>query len=295
MTTENTPLIQGLPLIGQGKVRDIYEVDAKHLLIHTTDRMSAYDVILPDLIPGKGRVLNLVSEFWMNNTTHIIPNHLSTISLWSVLSSADDIARLGGSATVVKKLTPLPVEAIVRGYIIGSGWSDYQNTGKICGIELPEGLLKAQELPRPIYTPSTKAALGEHDENISFEKTMNILGIELATQVRDVSLALYAYGQKVMKTHNIIVADTKFEFGIDDDGVLHLIDEALTPDSSRFWPMCNYEVGMNPPSYDKQFLRDHLESTGWDKTEPGPKLPANVITVTSQKYLSLLSKVLGRG
>ncbi len=283
--------ISNLKLRTRGKVRDIYEVDKHHLLIVTTDRLSAFDVVLPDPIPGKGQVLTSVSNFWFEKMQDVIPNHLSDLSLEDVVPDATERAQIEGRAIIVKKLTPLPVEAIVRGYLIGSGWKDYQKSGSVCGIELPEGLQLAQQLPEAIYTPSTKAAVGDHDENISFAETIPLLGEEMATKVRDVSLQLYTTAAAYAKERGIIIADTKFEFGLDNDGKLYLIDEALTPDSSRFWPVEQYQVGISPPSFDKQFIRDYLETLDWDKTAPGPKLPEEVTAVSSQKYQEAANKL----
>lgn len=276
--------ISNLKLHTRGKVRDIYEVDEHHLLIVTTDRLSAFDVILPDPIPGKGQVLTSVSNFWFKKVQDIIPNHLSDLSLKDVVPDADERAQIEGRAIIVKKLAPLPVEAIVRGYLIGSGWKDYQKTGSVCGIKLPEDLQLAQQLPEAIYTPSTKAVVGDHDENISFAETIPLLGEEIATKVRDISLRLYSTAAAYAQKRGIIIADTKFEFGLDNTGKLYLIDEALTPDSSRFWPVEQYQVGISPPSFDKQFIRDYLETLDWDKTAPGPKLPDEVTAISSQKY-----------
>ena len=276
--------ISNLKLRTRGKVRDIYEVDEHHLLIVTTDRLSAFDVVLPDPIPGKGQVLTSVSNFWFEKMQDVIPNHLSDLSLEDVVPDATERAQIEGRAIIVKKLTPLPVEAIVRGYLIGSGWKDYQKSGSVCGIELPKSLQLAQQLPEAIYTPSTKAAVGDHDENISFAETIPLLGEEMATKVRDISLQLYTTAAAYAKERGIIIADTKFEFGLDNNGKLYLIDEALTPDSSRFWPVEQYQVGISPPSFDKQFIRDYLETLDWDKTAPGPKLPDEVTAVSSQKY-----------
>lgn len=283
--------ISNLKLRTRGKVRDIYEVDEHHLLIVTTDRLSAFDVVLPDPIPGKGQVLTSVSNFWFEKMQDVIPNHLSDLSLEDVVPDATERAQIEGRAIIVKKLTPLPVEAIVRGYLIGSGWKDYQKSGSVCGIELPEGLQLAQQLPEAIYTPSTKAAVGDHDENISFAETIPLLGEEMATKVRNVSLQLYTTAAAYAKERGIIIADTKFEFGLDNDGKLYLIDEALTPDSSRFWPVEQYQVGISPPSFDKQFIRDYLETLDWDKTAPGPKLPDEVTAVSSQKYQEAANKL----
>jgi phosphoribosylaminoimidazole-succinocarboxamide synthase len=283
--------ISNLKLRTRGKVRDIYEVDKYHLLIVTTDRLSAFDVVLPDPIPGKGQVLTSVSNFWFEKMQDVIPNHLSDLSLEDVVPDATERAQIEGRAIIVKKLTPLPVEAIVRGYLIGSAWKDYQQSGGVCGIELPEGLQLAQQLPEAIYTPSTKAAVGDHDENISFAETIPLLGEEMATKVRDVSLQLYTTAAAYAKERGIIIADTKFEFGLDVDSKLYLIDEALTPDSSRFWPIEQYQVGISPPSFDKQFIRDYLETLDWDKTAPGPKLPEEVTAVSSQKYQEAANKL----
>jgi len=276
--------LTSLQLRARGKVRDIYDIDDKHMLIVTTDRLSAFDVILPGPIPGKGRVLTNVSNFWFDKMKHVIPNHLSDIPLEQVLSDPAERAQVEGRAIVVKLLKPLPVEAIVRGYLIGSGWKDYQKSGSVCGIKLPEGLQQAQQLLEPIYTPSTKAEVDQHDENISFEKTVELIGQDLAEKVRDASLRLYKEAAAYAKERGIIIADTKFEFGVDDDGVLYLIDEALTPDSSRFWPADQYAVGISPPSFDKQYIRDYLETLDWDKTAPGPHLPAEVAEYCAAKY-----------
>ena len=273
-----------LELLTRGKVRDIYAIDDGHMLIVTSDRLSAFDVVLPQAIPGKGEVLTRVANFWFERTSKIIPNHLSEIPLSQVVPDEEQRKTLGDRAIVVKKLKPLPVEAIVRGYLIGSGWKDYQRSGGVCGIELPEGLNLADKLPEAIYTPSTKADMGEHDENINYAKTVDLLGKELAAKVRDLSLKIYTEAAEYALQHGIIIADTKFEFGLDDDGVLHLIDEVLTPDSSRFWPAEQYQPGINPPSFDKQYVRDYLETLDWDKKEPGPELPQEVIDQTAAKY-----------
>ncbi|PKM12741.1 MAG: phosphoribosylaminoimidazolesuccinocarboxamide synthase [Gammaproteobacteria bacterium HGW-Gammaproteobacteria-3] len=273
-----------LPLRARGKVRDIYDLDDKHLLIVTTDRLSAFDVILPDPIPGKGRVLTHVSNFWFNRLQHILPNHLADITLEQVLPNEAERSQLEGRAIVVKKLQALPVEAIVRGYLIGSGWKDYQRTGAICAIALPKGLQQAQQLPEPIFTPSSKAEMGAHDENITFAKVVALIGPTLAEQMRRASLQLYTEAAAHALERGIIIADTKFEFGLDANGVLHLIDEALTPDSSRFWPAEHYRVGISPPSFDKQYVRDYLETLDWDKKPPAPALPAAVIEQTAAKY-----------
>ena len=276
--------LKSLPLLNRGKVRDIYDIDEDHMLIVTTDRLSAFDVILPDSIPGKGAILTTVSNFWFDRTRHIIANHLSEKSLDEVLSDEAERKMIEGRGIVVRKLNPLPVEAIVRGYLIGSGWNDYQKTGAVCGIPLPEGLQQAQQLPEAIFTPSTKADVGGHDENISFKKTVSLLGQDMAEQVRNVSLRLYREAAAYALERGIIIADTKFEFGTDKNGELVLIDEVLTPDSSRFWPANEYEVGMSPPSFDKQYVRDYLETLDWDKKDPGPRLPDEVIQRTGDKY-----------
>ena len=276
--------LKSLPLRARGKVRDIYDIDAGHMLIVTTDRISAFDCILPDPIPGKGRVLTAVSNFWFTRLGGIVPNQLTGLRLADVIADPAECALLEGRAIVVKKLKALPVEAVVRGYLIGSGWKDYQKTGRVCGIDLPAGLRQAEQLPQAIFTPSTKAELGDHDENISFERTVELLGAELAGQVRDASLKLYTDAADFARSRGIIIADTKFEFGLDEQGVLHLIDEVLTPDSSRFWPVDQYQVGISPPSFDKQFVRDYLESLDWNKQPPAPHLPADVIARTAEKY-----------
>ncbi|MDD5275846.1 MAG: phosphoribosylaminoimidazolesuccinocarboxamide synthase [Methylovulum sp.] len=276
--------LSSLKLLARGKVRDIYDIDEQTMLIVTTDRLSAFDVILPDPIPGKGRVLTQVSNFWFAKLQHIIPNHLAATTLEQVLPDPVERAQVEGRAIVVKKLRPLPVEAIVRGYLIGSGWKDYQASGAVCGIPLPAGLQQAQQLPEPIYTPSTKAGVDQHDENIPFAKSVELMGQDIAGQVRDASLRLYKEAADYAKGRGIIIADTKFEFGVDKDGVLYLIDEALTPDSSRFWPADQYQVGISPPSFDKQYVRDYLETLDWDKTAPGPSLPAEVAEFCAAKY-----------
>ena len=283
----NSPVLQNLELIGQGKVRDIYAVDNDHLLIVTTDRMSAFDVVLPNPIPGKGEVLTELSEFWFSKTRAIVDNHLTDdLNLIDLLDSADQLDYFQKRSMIVKRLKPLPIEAVVRGYLIGSGWKDYQATGAVCGIELQQGLKMASQLAKPIYTPATKAEFGEHDENISYEETINLIGEELASKVRDTAIEIYNFGVNHAKKRGIIIADTKFEFGLDDDGNLFLIDEVLTPDSSRFWSIEEYQVGISPPSFDKQYLRDYLETLDWDKTAPGPELPEDVIENTTEKYRS---------
>jgi len=282
--TLHTSHIKSLPLLHSGKVRDIYDIDDRHMLIVTTDRISAFDVIMPTPIPGKGIILNQVTQFWLNKLSHIIPNHQSDLKLEEVLPDEKERAEVASHAMIVKKLKALPVEAIVRGYIIGSGWKDYQATGAICGIKLPPNLKLADKLPEPIYTPSTKAAVGAHDENIDYNKSKEILGEAIAAQVRDVSLRLYKEAADFALQRGIIIADTKFEFGLDDQGRLTLIDEVLTPDSSRFWPVDQYQPGSNPVSFDKQFLRDYLETLDWNKTAPGPELPESIVTKTAEKY-----------
>jgi len=276
--------IKSLPLLVRGKVRDVYAVGDDRLLIVTTDRLSAFDVVLPEPIPGKGAVLTSVSNFWFRLTSNIVPNHLVDMPLEEVLPDAAERAGVEGRAVVVTKLDALPVEAIVRGYLIGSGWKDYQRTGTVCGIGLPPGLQLADRLPEPIFTPSTKAAAGAHDENIDFDRTCELIGAALAAQVRDVSLRIYTTCAAYALERGIIIADTKFEFGLDAGGRLVLIDEVLTPDSSRFWPADSYQPGTSPASFDKQFVRDYLESLDWDKTPPGPHLPADIITRTADKY-----------
>ena len=282
-----------LKALHRGKVRDIYDVDEHHMLIVTTDRLSAFDVVLPQPIPGKGEVLTRVANFWFKRTRGLIPNHLADMPLDRVIPDAVMRGKLGERVLVVKKLKPLPVEAIVRGYIIGSGWKDYQKTGGVCGIALPAGLQLAEQLPQPIYTPSSKAAVGEHDENIDFAATEQLLGAETAAQVRDVSLRIYTECAAYALERGIIIADTKFEFGLDENGTLHIIDEMLTPDSSRFWPADQYRPGISPPSFDKQFVRDYLETLEWDKTPPGPQLPEEIIRKTAEKYLEAERRLTG--
>jgi phosphoribosylaminoimidazole-succinocarboxamide synthase len=285
--------IKSLPLLHRGKVRDLYAVDEQFLLIVQTDRLSAFDVILPDPIPGKGEVLTKVSNFWFNKLQHVIPNHLSGITPESVVQGADEQAQVRGRAFVTKKLKPLPIEAIVRGYLVGSGWKDYQKTGTVCGIKLPAGLREAEKLPQPLFTPSTKAAVGDHDENISFAQAIELLGEARAVEVRDATLALYNEAANYAASKGIIIADTKFEFGTDEAGKLYLIDEALTPDSSRFWPADQYQVGSNPPSFDKQFVRDWLESSGWNKRAPAPQVPQDVLQKTTDKYREAAQRLMG--
>ena len=285
--------IKSLKLRHRGKVRDIYDIDDKHMLIVTTDRLSAFDVVLPDPIPGKGALLTAMSNFWFQRTRHIIPNQLSDIPLEMVLKDPAERKQVEGRAIVVRKLKALPVEAIVRGYLVGSGWKEYQKSGTVCGIKLPVGLKEADRLPEPIFTPSTKAAVGQHDENISFEKAAEILGKDIAGKVKSATLAIYKDCAQYALTRGIIIADTKVEFGLDENGTLTLIDEVLTPDSSRFWPADSYKPGANPPSYDKQFVRDYLESIGWNKKPPAPKLPPEVIAKTAEKYREALTRLTG--
>ncbi len=286
-------LLTTLKPIARGKVRDIYDIDAEHMLIVTTDRLSAFDVVLPTGIPGKGRVLTALSNFWFARTGHLIPNHLTAIPLAQVLPDPTERDSVDGRAIVVRKLKPLPVEAIVRGYIVGSGWKEYQQQGTVCGIQLPAGLRQADKLPKPIFTPSTKAEVGDHDENISFDKAVELLGREIAEQVRDVSIAIYQEAAEYAAQRGIIIADTKFEFGLDPEGKLVLIDEVLTPDSSRFWPADSYEPGCSPPSFDKQFVRDYLETLDWGKTAPGPELPDEIAAKTAEKYQEALRRLTG--
>ena len=289
MATTDSPTVfetalTSLPLIAKGKVRDIYAVDDQHMLIVTTDRLSAFDVIMPTPIPQKGVILTQVANFWFELLKDVIPNHLSDKTLDDLPLSADERTLLQGRSIIVKRLKPLPVEAIVRGYLIGSGWKDYQQTGAVCGIELPTGLRMADRLPEPIFTPSTKADVGNHDINISFAQMQDKIGVDLAEQIRNVSIELYNRAAAYALTRGIIIADTKFEFGLDADNNLVLIDEILTPDSSRFWPADQYQVGISPPSFDKQFVRDYLETLDWGKTAPGPALPEEIVTKTAKKY-----------
>ena len=297
MTDQNRPLyrseLRQLPLIGQGKVRDIYAVGDEHLLIVTTDRLSAFDVILPDPIPDKGRVLTRLSSFWFARNRKRIRNHVTDIPLAEVVPDETERMPLEGRSIVVKRCQALPVEAVARGYIIGSGWKDYQKNGRLCGISLPPGLQQAQQLPEPIFTPATKAEVGSHDENISFEQMANKIGAELAERIREETLGIYIEAAAYARERGIIIADTKFEFGLDDDGELILIDEALTPDSSRFWPADEYRVGISPPSFDKQFVRDYLESLEWDKKPPAPRLPREIIEKTAAKYREAETRLTG--
>ena len=280
--------LKSLPFLHRGKVRDLYAVGDDKLLVVQTDRLSAFDVILPDPIPGKGAVLTEMSYWWFKKLGHVIPNHLTGIAPESVVS-AEDRPQVAGRAMVVHKFKPLMIEAVVRGYIIGSGWKDYQKTGKVCGIALPAGLKEAQKLPEVIFTPATKAPAGQHDENISFDEAAKIVGAEMAAKVRDVSIQLYSEAAAYAATRGIIIADTKFEFGVDAAGTLHLIDEILTPDSSRFWPASEYRTGISPPSFDKQIVRDWLETQPWNKKAPAPKLPPEVLAKTSAKYREVLT------
>lgn len=283
--------LRSLPLMGRGKVRDIYRVDSEHLLIVATDRISAFDVVLPDPIPGKGIVLTAISNFWFHRLADIVPNHLSPTDPGAVLSSAEDRALVKDRAVVVRELKPLPVEAVVRGYLIGSGWKDYCATGNVSGVQLPAGLELAEQLREPIFTPSTKADPGAHDENISLKTVESMIGADLAEQIRDVSLRLYSEATAHARARGIIIADTKFEFGLDEDEALVLIDELFTPDSSRFWPLDSYEPGASPRSFDKQYVRDYLETLDWDKRAPGPRLPEVVITRTREKYCEALRRL----
>ena len=276
--------LRSLKKIHQGKVRDIYDVDANHLLIVTTDRLSAFDVIMREPIPCKGAVLTEISLFWFHKTRHIVPNHLSAMRVEDIITDPAELAQLQGRAMVVKKLRALPVEAVVRGYLIGSGWKDYQRSGAICGVPLPPGLQMADRLPEAIFTPASKAPAGQHDENIDFAAVETAIGKDHATRMRAVSLELYHFAAAYASTRGIIIADTKFEFGLDEAGTLTLIDEALTPDSSRFWPTQSYRPGTSPPSFDKQFVRDYLESLHWDKQPPPPPLPADIVERTSENY-----------
>jgi phosphoribosylaminoimidazole-succinocarboxamide synthase len=283
--------LRGLEKLHEGKVRDIYSAGADALLIVTSDRLSAFDVVLPDPIPGKGRVLNEISNFWFARTRHIVPNHLTDRSVDELVSDPADRAALQGRSVIVQRLKTLPLEAVVRGYLIGSGWKDYQKTGSVCGVSLPPDLPQSSRLPQPIFTPATKAAAGQHDENIPFAEVEKLIGAPLAARVRDTALALYQFAAAHAISRGIIIADTKFEFGVDDSGTLTLIDEALTPDSSRFWPADTYRTGTSPPSFDKQFVRDYLETLDWNKKAPGPKLPPEIITKTSEKYREALQRL----
>ncbi|NNL55142.1 MAG: phosphoribosylaminoimidazolesuccinocarboxamide synthase, partial [Woeseia sp.] len=280
-----------LPLLGRGKVRDIYGVDDDHLLIVTSDRLSAYDVVMPDPIAGKGKVLTRLSLFWFRMMADIIDNQLTDLSIDDVVKDPESREQLRGRSLVVKRLHPLPVEAVVRGYLIGSGWRDYQATGKVCGIDLPTGLRQAEKLPKTLFTPSSKAAAGSHDENISFGQVAELIGEKTAARVRDAAISIYERAAAYALDRGIIIADTKFEFGLDAEGRLYVIDEMLTPDSSRFWPVDGYQVGISPPSFDKQFVRDYLDTLDWDKTAPGPELPAEILKRTAEKYEEALKRM----
>jgi len=277
--------IPHLKLLGRGKVRDIYEADDQHLLIVATDRLSAYDVIMPNPIPGKGEILTSLSNFWFDMMSDLVPNHLTKLNINSYISDKREIKILEKRSIIVKKLKPLPIESVVRGYLIGSGWRDYEKNSAICGIKLPKNLNQAQKLPEIIYTPATKAAAGDHDINIDYEMTESLIGKELAKRVKEISIDIYKRAFDYAISRGIIIADTKFEFGLDDEENLYLIDEILTPDSSRFWPKDSYKVGISPPSYDKQYLRDYLDTLSWEKVAPGPDLPDEIIQNTYQKYL----------
>ena len=281
------------PLIHQGKVRDSFAIDEKHMLIVASDRLSAFDVVLPDPIPGKGEILTRISNFWFKRTAAIIPNHLSGIEVEDVIDDPELVEMLRDRAVVVKRLKPIPLEAIVRGYLIGSGWKDYLESGSICNIVLPQGLRQADRLPEVIFTPSNKATAGQHDVNIDFEEASRLIGSPLAEQVRDISIMIYEHAVEHAAARGIVIADTKFEFGLDEDGQLRLMDEVLTPDSSRFWPEESYRPGTSPPSYDKQYVRDYLETLDWDKKPPGPTLPANIIEATAAKYREAYERLTG--
>ncbi len=293
MPIVHTTHLRRLRRLHTGKVRDIYEVDTECMLIVTTDRLSAFDVVLPDPIPYKGQVLTEISQFWFERLAPIVPNHLTERSVADLQLEPDEQALLEGRSLIVRRMQALPVEAVVRGYLIGSGWRDYQKSGEVCGIRLPPGMQLAEALPEPIFTPATKAAVGAHDENISFDAMTREIGPKLAAQVRDTALALYRAAAEHARSRGLIIADTKFEFGLDSRGGLVLIDEALTPDSSRFWPADTYRVGQSPPSFDKQFVRDYLETLDWNKKAPGPKLPPEIISQTSAKYLEALERICG--
>jgi phosphoribosylaminoimidazole-succinocarboxamide synthase len=293
MTSLYQSNLDALPLLNRGKVRDIYSAGEDHLLIVTTDRLSAFDVVLPQPIPAKGEILTRVSRFWMERTADLVPNHLADVPVEAFIEDPEQRRTLGDRAMVVRRLTPLPVEAIARGYLIGSGWKDYRASGAVSGIRLPPGLQQADQLPTPIYTPSTKAQIGDHDENIGFEDTVKLIGRDRAEQVRDLTLRIYRESAAYALDRGIIIADTKFEFGLDADGRLHLIDEVLTPDSSRFWPLSEYRPGTSPPSFDKQYVRDYLETLDWDKTAPGPTLPDEVIARTAAKYAEAERRLTG--
>ena len=284
-------MIPNLPLIGRGKVRDIYSVDSEHLLIVTTDRLSAYDVVLPDPVPTKGSVLTSISLRWFRMMADLVENQLTERRVEDVVDDPEIAESLSDRSMVVKRLKPLPIEAVVRGYLIGSGWRDYQESGRLCGIVLPTGLRQAEQLPQTLFTPASKAEAGDHDENISFDDVVDLIGEKLAVRVRDLSIEIYERAAAYALDRGIIIADTKFEFGLDDEGRLYLIDEVLTPDSSRFWPVEDYKVGVSPPSFDKQFVRDYLDTMDWDKTAPGPELPAEVVNQTAEKYQEALNRL----
>ncbi|CAD6544745.1 phosphoribosylaminoimidazolesuccinocarboxamide synthase [Paraburkholderia metrosideri] len=292
MSTLYESTLHSLPLLGRGKVRDNYAVGNDQLLIVTTDRLSAFDVIMGEPIPNKGRVLNEMANFWFDKLAHVVPNHLTGVAPESVVA-ADEVEQVKGRAVVVKRLEPILVEAVVRGYLAGSGWKDYQATGSVCGVELPPGLQNAQKLPEPIFTPAAKAEMGHHDENITYDDMERRIGTELSATIRDISIKLYKEAADYAATRGIIIADTKFEFGLDNHGKLYLMDEALTADSSRFWPADQYQVGTNPPSFDKQFVRDWLETQPWAKEPPAPKLPDDVVTKTGEKYQEALERLTG--
>ena len=285
--------IPELPLIGRGKVRDIYSINDKHLLLVTTDRLSAYDVVMPDPVPGKGEVLTRLSLFWFHMMSDLIDNQLTELTVADVVKDPGLQEQLAKRSLVVKRLKPLPIEAVVRGYLIGSGWNDYRATGQVCGIDLPDGLQQAEKLPETLFTPAYKAEAGQHDENISFDKVIELVGEKLATRVRDIAIRIYERAAAYALERGIIIADTKFEFGTDEQGRLYIIDEMLTPDSSRFWPVDGYAVGISPPSFDKQFVRDYLETLDWDKTPPGPDLPADILEKTAEKYREALARMTG--
>ena len=283
--------LRGLEKLHEGKVRDLYAAGPDALLMVATDRLSAFDVVLPDPIPGKGRVLTEISNFWFARTRHIVPNHLTGRPVADLVSDPADRVALEGRSVIVRRLEPLPIEAVVRGYLIGSGWKEYQSTGSVCGVPLPPNLPLAARLPAPIFTPATKAPAGQHDENIPFAEVEKLVGARLAAQVRDTAVALYEFAAAHASSRGIIIADTKFEFGVDENGTLTLIDEALTPDSSRFWPAAMYRPGTSPPSFDKQFVRDYLETLDWNKKSPGPKLPPEILARTSAKYREALARL----
>ncbi|MEO8672241.1 MAG: phosphoribosylaminoimidazolesuccinocarboxamide synthase [Tahibacter sp.] len=285
--------LTGLDLIHRGKVRDVYALSARELLIVASDRLSAFDVVLPDPIPGKGEMLCQISNFWFERTAHLVPNHLTGKNVSTALPAGSDVELYQKRSVITRRLKPVPVEAIARGYLIGSGWKDYQASGSLCGIRLPSGLRLAEQLPEPIFTPSTKAAPGAHDENIGFDEVVASVGADLAEQVRDATLSIYRWAADYAAKRGILIADTKFEFGTDEDGTLYVMDEMLTPDSSRFWPADEYRVGISPPSYDKQFVRDYLETLDWNKTAPGPRVPAAVIAATAAKYAEALRRLAG--